>query len=86
MNELRYHILEWSPFPGHFRPIPVYELQRAEWALQMNHRHYHEHAQRIGDALAYTLNDAQRIAAYCATQHPTSEYQLKRTGGDNGTT
>ena len=78
MHNQRWHILQWTPFPGVYEPLPAWQLQAAEWALQMNRRTYYERAIRIGGELAYTLADARRIVAYWQKRYTFAEFQISR--------
>jgi hypothetical protein len=64
---MRYVILQKTPFPGYWQPMPTYQLQAAECALRMG-SYYHERAERVGSWVnplyLYTLEDAIQIIAY----------------------
>ncbi len=78
MNAQYWHILQYTPFPGRFEPLPAWQIQAAEWAIGMCRTHYHERAIRVRGELAYTLPDARRIVEYWQKRAPYAEYQLVR--------
>lgn len=71
-----YTILQKTPFPGHFEPMPRWQLQTAEYDLQLASRYYHERAARLGSLLLYTLPDAERIVDYWRGRYPSAEFML----------
>lgn len=71
-----YAIFQRTPFPGYLQPIPLWQLQTAEFKLDMNDRFYHERARRIGSLLAYTREDAERIVEYWRANMPYAEFKL----------
>jgi hypothetical protein len=75
-------ICQRTPFPGHFEPIPLWQLQHAEYRLGMNVRYYHERARLVGSVLTYPLEDAERIIEYWRDQYPHAEFTLMGYHGD----
>jgi len=78
---LMYTILQWTPFPGVYKPIPLWQLQCAEYDLHMNRQCYHEQAiivgQRGHDALYYYPYDhAQKIIEYCLKLYPFARFMI----------
>lgn len=73
---MMYVILEKTPFPGIFEPLATCYLQQAEYSLIMNRSHYHERAQRVGELLLYSFEDAQRIIMFQRAGRPYAEHQL----------
>ena len=73
-----YQILQWTPFPNKFENIPEWQLQAAEYELQLNKRNYYEHAVRGADCVLYPLEIAERIVAYWQKRYPFAEFQLQK--------
>ena len=75
-----YQILQWTPFPGVYQPLPEWQLQAAEFDLKLNERHYYEHAtQTANGILTYPLETAERIVDYWTRRYPFADYQLKES-------
>jgi len=79
---LRYIILEKTPFPSRFIPLAHCFLQDAELHTRMNRTRYHERAQRLGThrsdgtPLTYSQADALRIVEYRQKTAPYAEHLL----------
>lgn len=71
-----YQVWQWTPFPGHYKPMAEYQLQDAEYTLKLSQRHYYEHAIQTKTGIFYPLALAQRIMAYWQTRWPWAKYQL----------
>lgn len=73
-REFRYCVMYKCPMPGHWEPLHEWMIQRAEFDLRFNKRHYYERAIRVGAythfwspdhrPFLYTFEDAQRIIDY----------------------
>jgi hypothetical protein len=73
-----YQILQWTPFPNKFQPMPEYQLQMAEFDLHLNKANYYEHAVKFGDCFLYPLEIAERIIAYWESRKTFAEFQLQK--------
>jgi hypothetical protein len=71
-----YKILQWTPFPGRFEPIPEWQLQTAEYDLKINRTHYYERAVKTADGILYPLDVAKRIVDYWQKRWTFADYQL----------
>jgi hypothetical protein len=72
-------ILQYTPFPNHYEPMPLWQLQKAEYDLKINKRFYHEQAAKTGDGLLlYPLEVAEKIISYWSKKYPFADFQLKR--------
>jgi len=73
-----YLILQWTPFPNDFVPMPMYQLQMAEFDLFKGRKSYHENARRVGEVLLYNnLEEAQAIANYWAERWPWAKHKVE---------
>lgn len=78
---MMYLILEKTPFPGIFQPMPICYLQEAEYGIG-GIRFYHQGATRIqsqrsGDELyLYTFERAQQIIKYAERERPHTQHML----------
>lgn len=77
---MRCIILQRTPFPGSWEVIPRWQLEAAEWELQFNRNYYYERAEKRGDLLLYTQEDAQRIVAYWQWRYPFAQFMIEPTG------
>jgi len=73
-----YQILQWTPFPNVFQPMPEYQLQMAEFDLRLNKAHYYEHAVKVDGSFLYPLEIAERIISYWQTRKTFAEFQLQK--------
>lgn len=73
-----YHILQWTPFPNKFQPMPNWQIQKAEWELGLNSCGYHEHATMTVKGWAYPLDIAEKIVAYWTQHYPFADFQIVR--------
>jgi len=74
-----YIILQWTPFPGIYKPIPEWQLQTAEYDLRLNKTHYYERAIRIGNNLAYPKKIAEQIVSYWQKKYSFAKYQIEES-------
>jgi hypothetical protein len=72
-----YQILQWTPFPNRYEPLPLWQLQVAEYDLKLNKRYYYETATRTAAGYLYPLEIANRIIAYWQSRWTFANYQLK---------
>jgi hypothetical protein len=75
---VRYIILELTPFPGTWGPTHTCHLQEAELAA-FNQPHYHFRATMVSwsiDTLAYEYDDAQKLIAAMKVQRPYARFML----------
>lgn len=77
-----YQILQWTPYPAWFRPMPNWQLQKAEWDLQLNSCGYHEHARKTESGWVYPLDIAEKIVGYWVEKYPFADFQLKCRNGE----
>jgi hypothetical protein len=71
-----YKILQYTPFPNHFEPMPEWQLQTAEFALKLNQKYYYEHAVKKGNVFLYPLGIAEKIVSYWQNRWAFADYQL----------
>jgi hypothetical protein len=73
---ITYVILEWTPFPGRWTPMYIYQLQEAEDQLKLNLAGYHTRALQVGRYLLYSYEDASAIVDYWQKKQDYAQYQL----------
>ena len=71
-----YQILQRTPYPNRFENIPEWQLQTAEYDLQLNAVHYYEWAIKMGDRFLYPLEIAECIVGYWENRWSFADYQL----------
>lgn len=70
-----YQILQWTPFPNKYLPIPEWQLQEAEYELHLNKTHYYEHAKRTKKGITYPPETAQQIINYWKERWSFAKYK-----------
>lgn len=70
------YILQWTPFPDKFLPIPEWQLQDAEYQLKLNSWFYYEHAIRTNKGLLYPVDIANRIVDYWSKKRSFAKYKM----------
>lgn len=71
-----YQILQWTPFPDKYEPLPEWQLQTAELELKLNRTYYYENAVRTKTGILYPLEIANRIVDYWQKKWRFAKYQL----------
>lgn len=80
-----FQILEKTPFsikyyPSKpFQPIAEFQVQIAEFDLELNKTHYYEQAVKVNKRFYYPREIAERIVAYWQMRYPFAQYKLQRT-------
>jgi len=72
-----YQILQWTPFPNKFQPMPNWQLQKAEFDLGLCKKHYHECAVLKDGKLFYPLAEGRAIVSYWRIKYPFADFQLQ---------
>lgn len=72
-----YRILEHTPFPGEFIPMPECHLQRIEHAIFTDQKSYYERALVLGDEIYYPRAVAMQIIDARLLEMPRGKYRLE---------
>lgn len=77
---LRYVILEKTPFPGNWQPMHACHIQKAEYDLRLG-RHYGARATKLkdtlyNDVLLYSWEDANAIIEYMRKYRDWAQYKV----------
>lgn len=77
-----YQILQWTPFPNKFQPMPLWQLQKAEFDLGLCKKHYHDCAVLKDGELFYRRAEARAIVSFWQAKYPFADFQLKCRNGE----
>jgi len=75
---MRTIILERTPYENWYKPIAEYQLQLAEFDLNLNNKNYYENVIRDENGIAtYPFDVAEKIMKYWKTKYPFAHYRIK---------
>jgi len=76
-DESMVQILQWTPFPAEWGPISEWQLQKAEYDLKLNKRHYYELGVRQSNVMFYPESVAAKIIDYWQNSWDFARYRTK---------
>ena len=79
MEDVFYAILEITPVPGHWVPVPLYRLQAAEFNIFKDQKSYYERALCLPSRNShpiYAYDDARQLLQYLECTCDFAVYKL----------